>query len=91
MSEFRPPRSCSAPSGIRIARAVISVFLAIFAVAVIGNPWWTIPAGAAAVFLSVSAITGWCPADRIGLRRHRATESSNTLGYPEALQKIDLK
>ena len=46
--------------GERVIRASASVIVGAFAVSLVDNLWYAIPAGLCAIFVLISAITGWC-------------------------------
>ena len=79
-------RACAVTRGERGIRAVIAVFVGAFALNQLEQPWYAVPAGAAAVLVAIGAITGWCPPDLLG--RARAETEPNALGYPEARQPL---
>jgi len=68
--------------------AVAGAFLAAFSLNALDQPWCAIPAGVCATFLTIGAITGWCPTQL--LNRRDAPTPANTLGYDEARQPIDI-
>jgi hypothetical protein len=75
---FAAGARCVVTPGERILRAVIALFVSAFALSMLGNLWCAVPAGICAVFLTIGAITGWCPGNFV------------TLGSSEAQQKIDV-
>lgn len=68
--------------------AVAAVFLGAFALSSLDQPCCAIPAGVCATFLTIGAVTGWCPTQL--LMRRDAPAPANTLGYDEARQPIDI-
>lgn len=68
--------------------AVAGVFLAAFSLNALDQPWCAIPAGVCATLLAIGAITGWCPTQL--LSRREETVPTNTLGYDQARQPIDI-
>lgn len=78
--------SCAPTRTDRIARGVVSVFLASFALSTLDNLWCAIPASICATFLMIGAITGWCPTD---LFRSRGTAAPNAFGFPEARDSLN--
>jgi len=81
-------RVCAVTPGERIGRAVAAVFMIALAVSLGDNLWIAAPAGVFATFLTIGAITGWCPTALIP-RREQPVEQ-NDLGIPEARQRIDV-
>jgi hypothetical protein len=79
-------RSCAVTPWERALRAVLAVFVAAFAVSVLPNLWYAIPAAAVTILLTVAAITGWCP----GMPRAVAEPAENELGFPEARRRLDV-
>lgn len=64
------------------------MFIGAFALSTLEQPWCAVPAAICSVLLGVGAITGWCPTDLLS-RGTADTSEPNSLGYPEALQKIE--
>lgn len=67
--------------------AFAAAFLGAFALSSLDQPWCAIPAGVCASFLTIGAITGWCPTQ---LLSRGASAPPNALGYDEARQPIDI-
>lgn len=84
----RRPAACATSPGERIVRGVGALVMGGIAASTATNPWCAIPAAVCAAFLMIGAITGWCPTNL--LTRRPTPAEANTLGYPEAPQKIDL-
>lgn len=80
---------CAISPGERILRAGIALFVIAFVLSTLDNLWYAIPASICAAFLVFGAITGWCPTNVMIVGRAESAEP-NTLGYAEALQKIDV-
>ncbi len=53
--------ACAVTPGERAARAVMALVAAGVAFATWGRPWCAVPAAVCAGFLTIGAITGWCP------------------------------
>lgn len=68
--------------------ALAAVFLGAFSLSSLDQPWCAIPAGVCAMFLTIGAVTGWCPMQF--LVRRDAQAPANTLGYGDARQPIDI-
>lgn len=68
--------------------ALAAVFLGAFSLSSLDQPWCAIPAGVCAMFLTIGAVTGWCPTQLLG--RRDAQAPANTLGFDEARQRIDI-
>ena len=88
MPEWLQATQCATTKDERIFRAVMSVILAAFSL----NTWadnlvCAIPAAICATFLMIGAITGWCPTQ---LFQSRNQQAPNSLGIPEAPEKIKL-
>ncbi len=81
-------RVCAVTPVERVLRALAAVFVGAFALSMGDNLWCAIPAGICATLLLVGAVTGWCPTALLPRRVDAPQE--NTLGIPEARQRIDV-
>lgn len=82
-------RVCTITRGERIVRWAAAVFVAAIAGSAATTGVWAlaVPALLGALVLAAMAITGWCP----GIAATESADAApNTLGIPEARQRIDL-
>ncbi len=88
MPKWLQATQCSTTKSERIFRGAMAVILAGFSLNVwADNLICAIPAAICSVFLLIGAITGWCPNQ---LLKPRTEQMPNTLGIPEAPEKIKL-
>lgn len=85
---LRFTRVCAVTPGERVFRAILAVIVGAFALSNGSNLWCAVPAAICSLLLVVGAVTGWCPTSL--LPRREPDAEANTLGFPEARQRIEV-
>lgn len=84
--------ACSVTPTDRAMRALAAVVLAAFSASMWStNLLCAVPAATCSFFLVVGAVTGWCPTQLLRrVAQHGDAPVPTALGFPEALQDLDL-